>query len=122
MSGHQTQDTRKKQPEAVALDSLLYKMFVYSVKIKKRYIDRLMTSLEKKSDPGPSAQTQEQAWAVLQNPENSIDFAEYNNTQLMLKTNGATSSFLLRYLPSELIDDIASKLRLLPRSAILSLK
>jgi len=83
--------------------------------------NRMMTSLEK-SDPGPSTQMQEQAWAVLQNPENFIDLAEYNNVQLMLKTNEATSSFLPRYLPSEMIDDIASKLKLLPRSAILSLK
>ena len=50
MSRHQTQHTRKKQPKAVALDSPLYKMFVYSVKIKNRYIDRLMTSLTEIED------------------------------------------------------------------------
>ena len=54
--------------------------------------------------------------------QNFINAAYYTDIQSMLETNGATSSFLLGYLPSELIDVVASKLKLLPKHAILSLK
>ena len=118
MVGENSKKQRKKtegpltSASAVAIPQVSYQVT----------LDKMMQSLENKNNLGSSTQMQEQAWTVLQNPENFINLEEYNNIQSMLETAGATSSFLLVYLPGELIDEIASKLKLLPRRAVLSLK